>query len=233
LELAIRIVFGVLEFYGLGVLTFSIFRLPVRENWLKLLAIAVVLEAVSVYQLHYLGMVQSTALLFVVAAYILLVKFIFNIRFIFTIVVCLVGYLCIGLVQAALVVIASLPGKMSTGQMGDSLVFGVMLQLLSTVINLLISYFLTKKKIGFLFFEKRISRSLETRGQDVYLLIVLLSSIGVLQLLILSFSENRSLVHLYIVYIILIVTALYITYQKNKKELLNHYNRLKDRNRSI
>jgi hypothetical protein len=207
--------------------------LPLADSWLKLLVVAVALEAVSVYQLHYLGVIQSTAFLFVITAYILLVKFTFNIRFFFSVIVCLVGYVGIGIVQTALVVIVSVLGKVSTEQMGASLVFAIVLQLVSTIINLLIAYFLIKRKVGFLFFEKKISRNLETRAQDIYLLIVLISCLGVLQLLFISFSESKSLVHLYVIYIALIIIALYITYQKNKKELLDHYNRLKERNRSV
>ncbi|MEF3313699.1 hypothetical protein PV433_32935 [Paenibacillus sp. GYB004] len=233
MELLIRIFFGIIEFYGLCILTFAMFRLPVAENGLRLLIVAVALEAVSVYQLHYLGMAQSTAFLFVIAAYILLVKFIFNIRLIFSVMVCLVGYLGIGIIQTALVVAAPLLLNISTEQMGTSLVIAMSFQFVTFIVNISIAYLLTTRRIGFMFFEKRISRNLETRAQDIYLLIVLISCLGVLQLLFISFSESQSLVHLYVIYIALIIIALYITYQKNKKELLDHYNRLKERNRSI
>ncbi|MEF3313700.1 hypothetical protein PV433_32940 [Paenibacillus sp. GYB004] len=233
LQLVIKFVFGTIEYFSLCLLSLSLFRFPIIQCWKKIACIALIVEAVSIYQREVLMINQHYAMLGMLIVYILLINILLNIPTFFAVIICFFGYVSFSIVQALLLMTVDYFQFTSFEKLTHSLKDIVIMQLITAVVNCSLVYWMSNRRIGFVFIEKRVVFNTGTRMANVLLLIVLLLSFGVILFAVVTFFQNESLMYVYLGIIILAIIALYITYQKNKKELLDHYNRLKDRNRSI
>jgi protein-S-isoprenylcysteine O-methyltransferase Ste14 len=102
------------------------------------------------------------------------------------------------------------------------------MQVICLIVVLALVYWLSIKKLGFVFFRKRISfNNQKTRMHNILLLFILMMGIGVIQLAIISFTENLSLIYVLTGLIVIAAVGLMITYIKNKKEIDEKIDRTK------
>ncbi|MBD2864139.1 hypothetical protein [Paenibacillus oceani] len=233
MQLAIKFLFGAIEFLSLSLLSFTLFRFPILQNWVKIGCIALIVETISIYQRDFLGISQEYAMIGMIVVYILLVKVLFGVKLWLAATLSIFGYIGLAIIQAFLIMLFDYMGVTSVEKLKTSLADIVLVQSVTAAVNGGLAFWLSTKRIGFVFIEKRVNFNSEPRKIYVLLLIVLLLNVVTFELAVVFFLQNKSIGFFFVSFILLAILALYITYQKNKKELLDHYNRLKERNRSI
>lgn len=226
LVVLVKLFFGSLEFLSIVLLSFSLFRLPIRYQWPKIIAISVVVTAISLYQRDYLG-VGETAVLAMIVAYIVLVSLLFNIQWMFAGMICMFGYLAFAVIQPLLAFIVIAAGLVTFEQIQSSLLYGSALQAVSAAAVMGLVYVMTQRKLGFMFIQKRMTFSGSTKTTNIFLLVLLLVGIGAIQLVVISFVENAYILLVMGIVLLISVVGLVVTYKKNKEEINEKYNRLK------
>ncbi|PYI50731.1 hypothetical protein [Paenibacillus flagellatus] len=225
---SVKLLFGTLEFFSIVMLSFSLFRLPIRYSVWKIAVVSVVVTLISLYQRDYVG-VGETAVLAMIVAYILLVSFLFNIQLMFAAVICMFGYLAYAVIQPLLAILIIATGWTTFEEMQASLFQGSLLQAVSSLVVLGIVFWMTRRKLGFMFIQKRITFSSSTRAYNLFLLSLLLAGIGAIQLTVISFAENTNILAVLAAVLLISVVGLVVTYKKNKREINEKYDRLKSR----
>lgn len=222
----VKLVFGTLEFLSIVVISFALFRIQIRYNAVKITAIAIAVTLISLYQRDFLG-IGENAVLAMIVSYIILVSLLFNVQMLFSAVICIFGYIAFALIQTVFVVIGTSSGLTTIETMKSSLAHGSALQLVSALATFAIVLWMSRRKLGFMFIQRRISFNASTRIQNIFLLVSLILGIGVMQLCLISFQENASLIYVLLALSVVSSIGLLVTYKKNKKEITEKYNKLK------
>jgi len=225
-QLLVKLIFGTLEFFSIVVLSFALFRIPIRYNIPKMALVSLVVTLVSLYQRDYLGLGENYVVALIVT-FTLLVSFLFNIQMLFSLVICLLGYIAFGVIQLLIIMTATLSGFTTSDQLINSDLHRSIGQVITAAVVFILVYWLSTRKLGFVFFKKRITFNQKNRVQNIFLLCILLLGLGVIQLAVISFKENASLIYFLISFIIVSVLGLLITYKKNKKEIDEKFKRTK------
>lgn len=226
-QLIVKLIFGTLEFFSIVVLSFALFRIPIRYNIPKMALVSLVVTLISLFQRDYLDMGNS-AMFSIIISYTLLVSFLFNIQLMFSFVISLLGYIAFSVIQLFLIMVATLLGVTNSELLISSALHRSLMQVICLIVVLALVYWLSIKKLGFVFFRKRISfNNQKTRMHNILLLFILMMGIGVIQLAIVSFTENLSLIYVLTGLIVIAAVGLMITYIKNKKEIDEKIDRTK------
>lgn len=225
-QLLVKLIFGTLEFFSIVVLSFALFRIPIRYNIPKMALVSLVVTLISLFQWFYLGKGDS-AMFSIIIAYTFLVSFLFNIQLMFSLVICLLGYIAFGVIQLLLILLITSLNITTSEMLLNSVLHSSLLQVATAAFIFSIAYWLSVKKLGFVFFRKRITFNQKYRTHNIFLLCILILAIGVTQLAVISFQENASLIYVLVGLILVSAVGLVVTYKKNKKEIDDKYIRKK------
>jgi hypothetical protein len=207
-------------------LSFALFRIPIRYNLTKITVVSFTVTLVSLFQWEYLKMGNSAALVIIIT-FTLLVSFLFNIQILFSLVICLLGYIAGGVIQTLLVIVLIGTQLISSDLLRESLFYASMMQVITAIVISALVYWMSSRKLGFVFFQKRISFNSKHRIPNIFLLCILLFGMLVMQMTIVSFQENAQLIYLLIILIAASAVGLLLTYKKNKKEIDEKFKRTK------
>ncbi|MNI10058.1 hypothetical protein D3C73_631540 [compost metagenome] len=226
-----KIFFSTIEFGMLILLSFTLFRIPLRVNLSRVIGIAFVLSVLSYFLRDVAGLGENSVFGFIVT-YTILVRFLFAIPFFYASLFCITGYLGFVIVQALLAMIGVISNMTTFELIESSRIDGIALQLASSLVVGIIIWIMQHKKLGFLFIIKHISIKEAVQGYNVFLVAINVILVILLQLTAFAiFSQNKLFIYVYILLGILpfLLVGLYITYKHNRKQIDDKYMRLNKR----
>jgi hypothetical protein len=222
----IRFIFSAIESASIIILSLAIFRIPLKFTGSKILIIAVTLSVVSLFQRDYLHL-EDFVTISIIVTHVILFKFIFNFPTFYAILVSITGTLVFAVNQTIFLLLGLLIGITSTELINSSLLHGSTLQLITACANILVSFWLSRKKIGFMFVIKRLDIKHMLNSFNLILSFIILMTLITVQLAVLSFMDNTQIIFALIGLIIALSIALTITYIKNKNDIKEKYERLR------
>ena len=222
----IRFFFSTIENLSIVILSLALFRIPVKYSGKKILIIALVLSSISLFQRDYLHLDNFVAISLIIT-YVILFKFIFNVPIFYALLVSITGYLAFAVIQTILLLIGILSGLTTTHQIQDSLLHGSMLQSISASVIILLAIWMQRKKFGFMFVIKRLTIKHMFSSFNLILSFIILLALITIQLAVISFNDNTPIIFALIGLTFVLIIGLTITYRKNKKDILEKYERLK------
>lgn len=219
-----KMVFAAIEFFATIILSLSVFRIPFRYHYLKIVFVSVVMAFLSTYFREIVNM--DFALLPVIIAEISLIMLIFTIPFFYSVLVCIIGSLSGSLLETLLVLAGSGLDITSQELIKNSPLHLVSLELCTALIILLITLFLQKRKLGFLFLVKHLSFKETLKGYNFILAGILLLGVIGMQMELLAFKDYSVKVYFPIILSVILLVCICVAYAHNKKLIKNKYERL-------
>jgi hypothetical protein len=226
LDEAIRFIFSMIEVACIIILSLAIFRIPLKYTSNKILIISTTLSIVSLFQRDYLHL-EEFVTISIIITHVILFKFIFNVPTFYALLVSITGSLIFAVIQTLLLFIGILSGFTSNDLVESSLLHGSMLQLTSACVIILLTFWMHRKKIGFMFVIKQLTIKHMFNGYNIILSFIILMTLITVQLTVISFNDNTPIIFALIGLIIVLIIALTITYFKNKSDIKEKYERLR------
>jgi hypothetical protein len=225
LEYGSKILFSAIEFFAEIMLSFSLFRIPMRYYLLRIAGIAVVMSSLSYYLRDAAGMTDYTLLTLLIVQ-IILIMILFNLPFLYSLLISFIGFLAAVLIEYGTLMAGTYFNITSIDKIGsDTWHFNGHL-LATALVMMVLVYFLQAKKLGFMFIANRFTIRQAVRAYNFWLVSVLLIGIVLLQFTTLSF--NAQLMHSYILLALaaILMIGIIASYKQNKKMLKEKYERL-------
>jgi hypothetical protein len=205
----------------------SIYRIPIMMYWQRLLVIQFVFIFVMLVHDHVLVNKDYYALSIAGIA-IILSTVLLRIPFLYSSLVWGTGYLLNTLMQGIILFTASGLGIITMEQIQNSASLRNIAMFSVFLTNLIIVYFIDKKRLGFMFIMNRFrlqKRNLQLK--DVFVAIFFICAISLVQLAIVSFSSNDMNMYLLVILMtmsLISLIGLYITYKFNMQEIDERFN---------
>lgn len=225
-EAIIKMLSSTVEFAALIMLSFSIFRIPVKSNLNKILFSATLLAVISLLQ-RYVVNEENYAVITSVICFVILAMFIHNLPLFYAIIVCISGYVAFAIIQMILaLVVIQLFGFSTLDTLQTSMALSIIMQITTAFIILPLIIWMQYKKLGFMFIIKRFRFRSITKGFNALLSAVIILSIIIVQTGIFAYQEHLSLFYTLSSLTIISAIGLIVTYRKNKNDIKNRYERL-------
>jgi hypothetical protein len=221
----VHYLFLCLEFSSLVVLSLSLFRISIRMNITKILLISAVMAGISYYVRDIMEQFDYSVLI-VLMSDVTLFVILFSFPLLYASLICITGYLAAAVVQIIIAVVTFAIGLSEPGLLETSFAHYTAIQMLTAITLCVISWWLHRKKLGFMFMLRRFRGKQVTNPINYVLTAILLLAIVVIQLGVLSF--HISSVHIYLIFsmLSLLSIALFVSYRHNKKLLQEKYTRM-------
>lgn len=208
---------SIMEFFGLLVLSFSIFRLPFKPNVYKHLFNSVFLAAISIYQMTDKDLIDyhfGTQIL----ALLLLYVFTYGLPVRYTFLLCLSGYSVAFLIQVGLVFAFDASGIIPIEKFAQT-EYKMIAQALDSLLYTGLAILLARRRIGFLFSTK-IKNSKSSSRFMPYIYSALIFCLVGMQIIIFQLDKfSNRYIHFSIITIGFLIFLGFLIYLKNKEEL--------------
>lgn len=224
-EAIIKMLSSTVEFAALIMLSFSIFRIPVKSNWSKILFSSSILALISLIQ-RYVVHEEDYAILGSIVCYVVLVMFIHNLPMLYALFVGITGYLAFTIIQILLVFLIEVFRIYDADSLMNSFLLGTLMQLISALIIFAVVAWMQYRKIGFMFIINRFHIKTLTKGYNAFLSAIIILSMITLELTLFSYRKNFSLIYSFAGLIVISLIGLIVTYNKNKHDIKQRYERL-------
>lgn len=220
----IKLLSSSLELFVMIMLSFSLFRIPLRFNFMKIFIMGVVVSLIT----YYLRDVSEFdyAMLLTIICEIVLIMLTFRLLFLYSFLICIIGYLFASIIEYSIAMVGVKLNLTSIAELNTNGLHTIILLIIATIIMLFIVVFLNHKKYGLMLISKRSEINRVLKGYNFLLSGTLLVVLFILQLA--SESIKESSVHTYVLVImaLLLLTGIYISYRQNKKMLREKYERI-------
>jgi hypothetical protein len=222
----VRLVCSMVEISSFVMLSFSLYRIPLRNQFSKIAFISFMMSALSLFQrdvIHLDDYVLPTHIISFVIFIVFLTRFTLPYAFLISI----SGYASYTVVQGLLIVVGQALRITSMQELQQSLLHGSILQLVTAAIMFCIVYWLQTNKYGFMLNPKRVRWKEAATGFNVILSLTLVITLVLLEVTLIAFRENLSIIRILLVLTIILLVALYIVYRKNKSDIRFKMERMK------
>lgn len=228
MNILIKILFSSIELCTATLLTFSLFRIPLRYNIIKAVIIAVILSSLSFY-LRDIAKLVEYSVITVLICEVILIMTLLSLPFFYSVLMTVVGFLLGGLIEYTTVMIGVYLNITTVEQISTNVWHLVVLDTAVTILLIPIIFYLQSRKIGFMFIANRLTVKHALKGHNFILSSVLIASIFIIQLAQISFTHFN--VHFFILLCLALIFLSGITaaYIQNKIILREKYERLKNR----
>jgi len=189
------------------------------------LIISIVLSIVSLFQRDFLHLHEFVTITLMIA-YVILFKFIFNVPIFYALLVSITGYLIYGVIQTVFLLIGTVTDLTSIHLLESSLLHGSMIQIISASATILLTVWMQRKKIGFMFVINRLTIKHMFSSFNLILSFIILLALITVHIAIVSFNENIPSFFTLIGLTLVLIIGLAITYNKNKSDIKEKYERL-------
>lgn len=234
LQFFINLFFSFLDFTGFTLLSLSVYRIPVMLYWKRLLVIQTVFIATMLIH-DYVLLNKDFYTLSIASVAILLSIILLKIPFLYSLLIWGTGYLLNIVMQGIVIFVITRLGIISTEQLVSNDFYRNLGMFSFFAINLLVVYFIEKKRLGFMFIMNRFRlQKRNIQAKDVFIATLFVCTISLGQLGLVSITSNSMNQYLLIVLLSMIVLSLiglYITYRFNIKEIDERFSSLRGRNR--
>lgn len=214
----IRLTCSVIETFSFFLVSFSLYRIPIRRQFAKLLLISLFISIFSLFQRDIVELVDYVIVTTVVSSVIFIIV-LTRLTVLWALLICISGYVMYTIVQGLLIVAGQALDLTSTEQLTQSLLHGSVIQLLSAFVMFGIAAWLQKNKYGFMLKTKRMTWKEAAGGFNLILSLTIVAAFFLLEVCLLSFRENTSIVYGLIALIVILLAVLYVVYRKNKQEI--------------
>ncbi|WP_274362659.1 hypothetical protein [Paenibacillus thermotolerans] len=210
-----------IDYFTILLLAFSIFRLPIKYNVLRLISATLVITIVSFLQREVLHVTDYFIFVNLVVG-MSAIMFLFQLPIAYSLLVFASGYLVSATIQMIVVVIPLVTGILTLEQIQSQLMMIPTILLISLVL-----YIIHKKRLGFMLIANRFMLKKEKlRPRDFFVAGVFVSTVTMIQSGIVAIKNNSN--NLTILFVLLGVTivmavGLFVTYLINIKEIEERY----------
>lgn len=224
--LLLKTFFSSLELFTGLICSFTIFRLPVKYNLMKIAFVSIVNSIIAAYTLSNL---PDFAFLINLSCQVILVSLIFRFPFFYALLINFVFYLLGSILEYCVFLIGTRLHVFDSGNATDdfnsSLIF-----IVTSIISLILAWLLERKKIGFMFIARYFTIRQSVKGYNFALSAVLIAGITILNIVVMIAQKTFSLpVFFLFALALLFLIGIYIAYKENKKQLHEKHERLKNR----
>jgi len=231
-QILVGLFFSFLDFASFTLLSLSIYRMPILMYWKRLLAMQFAFLSVMYIHEHVLHNKDFYALSIMLVSTVLS-TLLLQIPFLYSLLVWGTGYLLNAMLQLTMIVALTQLGIVTPEQLQHSRTLLNAAMLLTFTQNMLIVYYLNKKRLGFMFVVNRFRlEKRNIRAKDVFVALLFTSTVSIVQVAIVSFTANE--LHRYLIavlgsMIIFSLIGLYITYKFNMQEIEERFNSFRRR----
>jgi hypothetical protein len=216
IELFIKLLVSIISLSSIVLLTFSIFRIPVKDNDKQIALLGLFLGATNFYFKFVL--LSEYSFLVLLFTFFVLIKLFRGYPIFFSLVVCLTGLLGASLVDMVISLVGILTKLTTTELMQTSSVHYLLLNIISAIICFSISILLRKLKVGFSFIVSRYHGKYSLRSYNFIWLGILVIGGIIIQYTVME-KHNFSTYGGYLLatlYIVFIVGIAYAAIQNKK-----------------
>ncbi len=222
----IKLIFSTIEFSSIVLLSFSLFRIPIKYSWKKIIAVSFIISLISIFQRDFAHL-QDYAFITQVLCYVILISVFFQLPFFYSLLVCMTGYTAFAIIQTLLLGVTF--QMITVKQLTSSILYFSAFQFIESILVYLLVFWMQVKKIGFMFVTHRFAFKQVIKGHHSILLGTIILGIITMQLNLLSIIDHDAHNYFLTVLIIVFIISLFVTYSKNKIEIEMKYERYKNK----
>lgn len=207
-----------LEFWAIFLISFSLFRIPIKYRLTKMLMASGTITLLYNLQTQFKNL-EDYAFLTQMIIFVLFVIFAFELPLLFGILISLIGITAFSIFQ--ILIIVSLTGLniIHSETFNKQLHEIATVQLLELTLALIVSYLFYRYKLGFAFVANRVKFSKSTK--KINYLIIALFVLGIIdfQFIVLNKNSVTTMFSLIVLLSIIFIILIYIIYKKNKSDI--------------
>jgi hypothetical protein len=221
-----KFIISAFELFCVLITAFTLFRFPIRYNLLKIGIIAAITSFVTIYNFHYF---PNIALMTNITCETIAIMFLFTLPFFYSLLIAVIGMLLGATFEYTIVLAGTNLKFLSVETLSTNILQYCFVYVSTAALMLIVSYFLHKTKIGFMFMTNKMTVKNILKKYNIIIAGVLLIFILCFQLVSMSF--NKLSVHSLwlLALLILFISGTTIVYKQNKMLLHEKYERLKNR----
>ncbi|ANE48333.1 hypothetical protein SY83_20910 [Paenibacillus swuensis] len=220
----LKVVFSSLEFFSGLILSLTLFRFPVKNNYWKIGLMGAILGLLGFY-LREIANLPDYAVFSNAIFTIVLITIFFRLNFVYSLLIAIIGIVAATLIEIV-IVFTGVYLKLTTVELiSTNNIHSAILFLLSGLVMLFISFVLQKRKIGFLFKSSTFTWNKAIKGYNFIVSAVLLVSILVVNFITYSIRINNVHFSLLIILALSLLIGLYVSYKRNKQLLTKSFER--------
>jgi hypothetical protein len=224
-EIATTVLFSAIEFFAGILLALSIFRIPFKYSFARIIIVALSASIVSTYVREFIGV--DYTLLPVLATEIILITFFFNIPFFYSIMVCVIGFLVSSICEGLFILLGTLTGITTQVLLSSSEIHLSILELVTSIFIFLIVGILQKKKLGFQFLSKHLSGKQPLKGYNFLLSSVFIAGIIGLQIQLFAFKDHDLQFYFPVIISVISILGIIVAYIYNRNIIRRKFERSK------
>jgi hypothetical protein len=216
-DIFIKLLMTLITVAAIMLLTFSLFRVPIKENHKQIVILALVVGTTNFY---FKFVVESPYfLLEQLVVWIVLITILRNYPIFYSVIVCSTGVIFVMIIETT-VTLSAIGLKLSTiEQINSNSTHYIAFHLSVTVAYLFISFLLAKFKIGFSFVRMKFSGRSLLRTYNFVWAVVLLLTVTTMQMFANSLNAKTYNFYLIIFMTIIMIVAIYNAFVKNKESV--------------
>lgn len=219
---------SVLKFLTAGILlssgitiSLALFRVPLRNNIMKIISIGVVMELISIaFEFIKDHEVINFSIIVMVIAEILLISFLFKLPYLYSILICIFGFLGAGPVLIGITLLVTKLGISSNEVIHSNTLHLYLFRLICSTILLSGAFFIYSKKIGFIL--KANQFQLKNVSKKFYIGLFFILWIASFIIMLTKYNPDYFSL-LFTAYCIVFIIGLVAAYKLNKKHIREKY----------
>lgn len=209
--------FSTIEVVGMFVLMLALFRFKIREYITHIVFASFLLSQTSYYMREHFDLASYVPLMYVVFTF-LFVWLMFRVQLFYAAVMAVTGYIGLIIIQGVIIFIGISLNLFQLDDIGPTWL-GYVLQLITFLTSLFISWLLMRKRIGFTFVPFSESVSVKLKGENtLILLVILLTFLFTSVNLYLSFLGMISFMIVVVLFIFFFSSLIYLAIRREKRD---------------
>jgi hypothetical protein len=167
--------FSTIEVVGMFCLMLALFRFRIKEYIFHMIFASFLLSQTSYYMREHFELANYVPIVFVIFTF-LFVWLMFRVQLFYAAVMAVTGYIALIILQGAIIFIGISLNLFQLDDIGPTWL-GYILQLITFLTSLFISWLLIRKRIGFTFVPFSETLQVKFRGENIFFLIIVLIGI--------------------------------------------------------
>jgi hypothetical protein len=221
LDLYIKFIIGVINACAAVILTFAIFKIPVRSNDKQMALIGLALGATNFYLKFVLQ--SNVASIVQVLVFIIVLTIVRRYPVLYSTAICVIGSVAYSIVDGVITYIAIKLNYTSITDAVNDITDFVVLHIVVTILYIVIAIVLVKYKFGFSFVRRRFS-GIYSLGTATFVWAALLTlAVATIEGIAQNFEFLSSNSYMLIPAILFLLASIVYAYHQNKKSLVDRF----------
>jgi hypothetical protein len=221
IDFYVKFLLGIINACAAVILTFSIFKIPIKGND-KQIAVIGVIVGLTTFYLKFI-VVSSVFQIVQIVVFTLIVAIIRRYPLLYSAAVCIIGSIAYSVIDG-LVTYSSIELNLTTMDRAlNNQIHYVYLHIVVTLLYILVAWLLCRFKLGFSFVVRRFSGRYSLSSATFVWAALLAIAVTVLQISSQNFTLLSLNTYLLVIAVVALITSIVYAYFQNKKSLLDRY----------